>query len=391
MSNFDWPLNDSHFTMWDRLRICGFFLNTNNRWTQDKYVKKLEESWSKFLGYKYAVMTSSGSTANTLMAMYIKDSLGGEFQEKNKVIVPSVTWTTSVSPWIREGFEPIFVDINLDDLSLNFKKTKELMNKRGKEIACVFPTSLLGIHIENRNLESILSTLNPPKIKYPAFVMIDNCESIFPVEDSIYANRTSSVSFYFGHQATTGSEGGMVFTNNKEEYNYFLMARNHGMIRGLQYEAQRLYRNDNVDPKFDFAILGNNFRSSDISAYMGLLDFKKINKHRIKRWNISRYFCQNLNSNYLKPKDDSILFCLPIITKQDDKKISNIRAYCGNNGIEYRPIISGNLLKHTPYQKYATEEYPNAEHIHKCGIYVGLYPKLSIRKVKKLVDFLNSL
>ena len=73
MNKFTWPLNNSSFNFFDRLKICSFILNRNNYWTQSKYVKKIEEDFAKFAGSKYAVFVSSGSTANTLLAMHLKD------------------------------------------------------------------------------------------------------------------------------------------------------------------------------------------------------------------------------------------------------------------------------------------------------------------------------
>ena len=74
MNKFVWPLNDSSFTFLDRLKICSFILNKKNNWTQGKYVKKIEEAFKNFVGSKYAIFVSSGSTADTLLAMSLKDN-----------------------------------------------------------------------------------------------------------------------------------------------------------------------------------------------------------------------------------------------------------------------------------------------------------------------------
>ena len=53
------------------------------------------------------------------------------------------------------------------------------------------------------------------------------------------------------------------------------MARNHGMVRSLPKSAQPSYKNWFVDERFDFNLLGSNFRTTDINAYIGLLDFQR--------------------------------------------------------------------------------------------------------------------
>ena len=71
---YKWPLAQNEFTWLDRLKICGFFLNPKNRWTQDKYVKQYEQKLCEYTGARYAVFVSSGSAANQLIAQFTKDS-----------------------------------------------------------------------------------------------------------------------------------------------------------------------------------------------------------------------------------------------------------------------------------------------------------------------------
>jgi CDP-6-deoxy-D-xylo-4-hexulose-3-dehydrase len=106
-----WPLNVDNFSFKDRINICSFFLNAKNRWTQGELVHQIELKMADFVGAKHAIFCSSGSTANTMLAMSLRDSNS----RKNLVVFPSTTWTTSVSPFVREGFYPVFIDINLND------------------------------------------------------------------------------------------------------------------------------------------------------------------------------------------------------------------------------------------------------------------------------------
>src|ERR1017187_7467784 len=110
----NWSLNINNFTKSDRKKIANFILNTENRWTQDKFVREYEKVMADFVGSKYAVFVSSGSTANTLLSYYLKDKLKNE-PNRNIVVLPSITWQTSCSPWIRVGFNPQFLDISFDD------------------------------------------------------------------------------------------------------------------------------------------------------------------------------------------------------------------------------------------------------------------------------------
>ena len=142
----NWPLNINNFTLLDRIKISAFILNPRNRWTQDVHVKSFEKKMANFVGAKYAVFLSSGSTANTLMAMYVKDNICTK--SKNIVVFPSTTWQTSCAPWIREGMEPKFIDISLDNFSMDKNKLLDFVKDNHKKIACIFPTSLIGYSID---------------------------------------------------------------------------------------------------------------------------------------------------------------------------------------------------------------------------------------------------
>ena len=122
--------------------------------------KKLRD----YVGCLYSVFVSSGSSANQLIAQYTKNKLikNGLWPKRNKVIFNSVTWTTNISPFIREGFDPIFVDVNLNDFCLDYKKTEEVIKGNKDEIALVFPTSVLGF---TPNIEKLY------KIKIPMMLI----------------------------------------------------------------------------------------------------------------------------------------------------------------------------------------------------------------------------
>ena len=62
------------------------------------------------------------------------------------------------------------------------------------------------------------------------------------------------------------------------------------------------------------------------------------------------------------------------------------------NEIEFRPIISGNLLRHPAFKKYdlcTQKEEPNVEILHKNGLYVGNSQFVNDRKVDRLLEILS--
>lgn len=411
-NQYIWPLADNDFSYLDRLKIAWFFLNKENRWTQDKYVRQFEEKIAEYVGVKYAVYVSSGSTANQLIAQEIKDRLikSGEWKAgRKKVVFGAVTWQTNCSVWIREGFDPVFLDINLKDFSMDLNALNQLLEKKADKIAAVFPTSVLG-YTPNIRLMNSLASL------YGVEFALDNCENFFGFLNSGHGGKaninsffTSSTSGYLAHQINSGGESGVIFTNDADKYEYFLMARAHALTRNIKAYRDKLdeaftydYKipsNPLVDSDFDFHFLSSNYRNTDISAFCSLLDSEKWTKrkeHRIIMYNL---FKNNLNrEKYFLPETRlqtyDVAFCLPIIVQANKQGVNNqnIRKILSEFGIESRSFISGNMLRQTPYQKYGKyKNYPNAELINNNGLYVGINSYTNELDILRLCSILNNI
>jgi CDP-6-deoxy-D-xylo-4-hexulose-3-dehydrase len=388
-----WFLNINNFSIFDKIKICLFLLNPKNRWTQDNQVKLFEKKFAKFVGSKYAVFVSSGSTANTLIAQYYKSIQKNN--NKNIIVLPSTTWQTSCAPWVQAGFEPHFIDISMTDFSIDKIKLEEYVKNNHEKIACIFPTSLIGYVPD---MQFYLNLKNTYNVK----IAFDNCENTLGTynNNNISSFFTSSTSTYFGHQVQS-IEGGFIFTNSDKEYHFYLMNRNHGMTRSLSVYGidNSKYINKKVDSLFDFYSLGNNFRNTDLNAFIGQLDFNRINFYTTKRKELYSYFNLDPTKFYLpNPNRNNVTsdvpFCFPIIIKDSNTELFNkALELCKKNGIEYRPIISGYLGYQTCYKKFfkSQKDYPNSIYIHKHGFYVGLHSGVTKQQIINFVDKLNNL
>ena len=373
-----WQLNTIQHSWLDRVKLASFYLNPANRWTQGSKVKELEEAMSIYTNYKYAIFTSSGSTANNIIAAYAKDIL-----KVKKVVVPSTTWATSINPWLREGIQPVFVDIQLSNLSLDIYKLEEALN-RDKDINAVFATSLLGFMPDLGRLQDLCDRQN-------VHLLLDNCESLLAIPGQLH-KPTCSTSTYLGHHISS-TEGGFVLTDNVEVCEYALLHRAHGLVRVLPDSAQARYRNYTVNQQFDFAMVGSNYRNTEINAYTGLLDLKRANMYKQHRNAIYIYYSNQLNNHkYQTPllMAGDCPFCLPIIMKeQDPAAINFVKEELWKNNIEYRPVVGGNLIRQTAFAKYGElKDYPNSEFLHNNGIYVGLHQQVTKQHIDKLISLL---
>jgi CDP-6-deoxy-D-xylo-4-hexulose-3-dehydrase len=387
----NWPLNTNNFTLLDRLKICSFVLKSKNRWTQDIQVKKFEEKIANYIGVKYAVFVVNGSLANNLITQYIKATCGN----KKIVVLPSTTWQTSCSPWIKSGFIPHFIDVSLEDFSINKDKLEKFVIKNKNKIACIFPTSLIGFTPD-------IDFYKKLEKKYKVKIAFDNCENTLGSfnNQNISSFFTSSTSTYFGHQIQS-IEGGFVFTNSEEEYKFYLMSRNHGMVRSLKTYGfdTKEFENSLVDDLFDFYLLGDNYRNSDLNAFIGQLDFNRINIYTKSRQALFKLFKDNIDTNkFYLPEErlysQDVPFCIPIIAKNGNKKVYETAfEICKKLKIEYRPIVSGYLGYQTCYKKYfkSKKDYSNSLYLHNYGFYIGLYHGVKPLNIIKLVKVLNEI
>ena len=117
-----WPLQENIISDFERQKLSNFILKTK-RFTQFVEVAKFEKAYSKWQNCKYSVFVNSGSSANLLIIQSAKEIY--KWKNQDEVLVPSLTWPTTVTPVIQSGLKPVFVDCNLDDFSFDYNDLKK--------------------------------------------------------------------------------------------------------------------------------------------------------------------------------------------------------------------------------------------------------------------------
>ena len=88
--------------------------------------------------------------------------------------------------------------------------------------------------------------------------------------------------------------------------------------------------------------------------------------------------------------DGEVPLVLPIVAKRSGI-IQKVKKTLDSLGIESRPIIGGNMLRHTALGlQDEAHEYPRAEHIHDNGLYIGLHRGVTPEMVSELSNRLNA-
>lgn len=387
MSEYKWPLMKSSISFKDRLNLAKFVL-TSDKFTQGKKVEEFEKEWSKWLGCRYSLFVTSGSTANFLLVASVMEEYG--LRPGDKVLVPACTWVTNINPIIQLGLVPIFCDVNLENYSFDIDNLKSI-SETHPDIRAVFVTHLLGIPADVTEYRKI----------FPEALFIDDvCEShgcFYPDGTKVGKNSLGATfSFYFGHHMST-VEGGMICTNSQELYDLMKLKRSHGLARVSDRFEYYQQKNPEIEKSFLFVSDGYNFRNTEFGAVLGLSQLKRLDKFIDNRRETYSIFVDMVsdNSNFypITYNFGNSCFCFPFMCKTKEIKEKLISLF-DKYRIEYRPVVGGNLLRQPYLKKYfisgKTEEL-NVDIIHENGVYIGNNQFVSNKDMRLLKNILGEL
>ena len=368
-SKFTYSLAPNSFS--DEDLIKGIEVLLTKRITMSSITKKFEREFAKYIGSKYALMVNSGSSANLLAAFALINPLNKKKLKKgDECLIPSLCWSTSLWPIVQAGLIPKFVDIDPLTLNISIDDLKKKINKKTKAI--------MGVHIlgNSTNMDELMKIVKKNKL----YLIEDTCESLgskFNKKNLGSFGDFGTFSFYYSHQITAG-EGGMIVCNDKKNYEIIHTLRAHGWDRGLK----------NNKNSFNFINSGFNLRPLEISAAIGLNQFKRLNQFKKIRFNNRVKIINKLRKSkywkdqfsFINPikKLDPSWFGLPILINENLKwKKNKFLTYLNKNGIETRPIISGNFLNQPSIKLYKLntkkELFKNAQNIEDRGFFIGIH------------------
>ena len=361
-----WPLQENIIGN-DDLELLVTFIRETKRFTQHTKVREFETAYSDWMGCKHSVYVNSGSSANLLMIYAAAERYG--WQPGDEVIVPALTWPTTVTPVMQAGFTPVFVDANLQDFAMDYD---QLAAKITDKTRAIFLVHILGFPADVARVKKIIGGRD-------IVLLEDTCETQGGTIDGVKVGNFglgSSFSFYWGHHMTT-VEGGMICTHDEDFYKLNVLKRSHGLARELPAQYQEPIRQQHADIDFQFLFLtdGFNFRNTEFNAVLGLSQLPKLDGFiEIRNRTYRRFLdiCRRYPDDLItldRPGMSS--FVLPFVLKDGAKK-KPLQALIRESGIESRPLISGNLLQQPFLKKYYVPgQYDVADMLHRNAFYIG--------------------
>ncbi|SCY20911.1 CDP-6-deoxy-D-xylo-4-hexulose-3-dehydrase [Nitrosospira sp. Nl5] len=359
--------------------------------THGANVRAFEAEWSEWLGVKYSVFVNSGASANllTMAVLKIRHPEGGE------VIVPPLTWISDVASVLQNGFKPVFADIDPQTLAMD---PAQILAKINKNTRAVFLTHIQGFDGLTDGLLDELKCRDIPLIE-------DVCESHGATHNGKKLGSLgwiSNFSYYYAHHMST-IEGGMICTDDPEVYQQVRMLRSHGMVREATdpvVRAAYLSENPELNPDFIFAFAAYNTRNTEIGGIMGRSQLKRLDRIVKRRTeNLTRFLNQIDSSKYrtdFKLEGSSNYAFNLILKRPDDDLVQRLMQKMKESGVEFRRgSAGGGNQTRQPYLKGVVpdghhREFPETEHVHFYGFYIGNFPDLRDEEVDELCTILNA-
>ena len=345
---------------------------SSGNFTMGDKVRAYEDTFAKLLGAKFGVMSNSGSSANLLAALAMRYSSFAPPDEKDEVIVPAVSWSTTYYPLTQAGFKLKFVDIDLETLNA---PVENIASAIGPRTAGIMVVNLLG---NPSQLEEIRVLADQNSI----FMIEDNCESLGAQYNGKYAGTYGDVgtfSSFFSHHIST-MEGGVTLTDSLELSQVMTSLRAHGWTRELPDENYVFPKSgDEFDDLFRFVLPGYNLRPLELEGAIGLEQLKKVESIVSGRRRNAQRFKEIMKDlpEFATQKElgQSSWFGFSLIIKNPERRDrSQLVHKMRKNGIDVRPIVAGNFTRnpvmvHLPHADLPP--LPNADSVHINGLFVG--------------------
>ncbi|MEM4406521.1 MAG: DegT/DnrJ/EryC1/StrS aminotransferase family protein [Candidatus Methanomethylicaceae archaeon] len=226
---------------------------------QGPYVREFERLFSEFTGAKYAVATSSCTTA--LHLALIACGVG----KNDRVILPSFTFVASANVIEYVGAIPVFCDIDLRTFNIDVNHIDFILRKR-KNIKAIIPVNLFGLCADLPSIIHLASRKN--------LIVIEDSACGF---DSWIGDKHSGT---FGHagcfsfhprKVITTGEGGMVITDREDIAKTVQILRDHGASKTDLLRHQDKY--GFLLPEYN--VLGYNYRMTDLQGALGVAQMHK--------------------------------------------------------------------------------------------------------------------
>lgn len=361
-----------------------------HRTNTGKETYEFEERSTKHFGKKFATMVNSGSSANLLAFELLN------LPEGSEVITPLLTFSTTVSPILKKGLIPVFVDVKPGTYVINVDQIEEMITKKTR--ALMIPL-LLG------NVPDLVRLRKIAK-KHKLFFVEDSCDTYgakFAGKPTGTYSDITTTSFFGSHILTAAGNGGMILVNNPTWHKRAKVLRGWGRNSSVFQESEDVTKRFKVklgsipyDAKFVFSEIGYNFLAPEITAAFAnaqLDKLPKFRKTRVHNFSYLRNFFEKHEQFFVLPQQledvETQWLAFPLTIKKNAPfSRLDIVTYLEGNNVQTRPVFTGNILKHPGFKniphRMVSNKCPVTNEIFERGFIVGCHHGMDDEHLEKL-------
>jgi dTDP-4-amino-4,6-dideoxygalactose transaminase len=327
---------------------------------QGPRVAAFEKAFAEMCGVKFAIATSSGTTA--LHTSLLAHGIGAG----DEVITSSFTFIASANSVLYTGARPVFTDIDAATFNLDPNLIEAAITKNTKAI---MPVHIFGMSCDMDAIQSIAD-------KHGLMVIEDACQSHGATFNGkrVGSFGTGCFSLY-PTKNMTSAEGGMITTNDEHFDTECRIVRQHGM-------RTRYFHDD----------LGFNFRMTDVHAAIGLEQLKKLPEFNAARQRNAEFFAEHMSRVVLPQVIDGAehvyhQFTVRVPNGGRDTLLEHLKDNEIGCGVYY-PVPVHQQNYYTKQLGYE-QSLPVTEKVAQEVLSLPVHPALSPADLEQVVDAVN--
>lgn len=390
------PVSGKVFDEQELLRMTEAVLE--GWWTEGHMTKEFEEALARYIGVSFCTTVNSGSSANLVAFSALTSVLLGErrIRPGDEVITVAAGFPTTINPIVQNGCIPVFIDVELETLSIDTTKLEEA---RSSKTRAVMVAHTLGNPF---NVEKVAAFCK----KHNLWFIEDNCDGLGSEYDGKKTGSfgdISTLSFYPAHHITT-AEGGAVFTRSALLNKIIRSFRDWGRdcwcatgkdnTCGTRFGWQLGTLPKGYDHKYTYSHIGYNLKMTEIQAACGLAQLEKLPRfvesrkenYRRLRERLAK-FDQYFSFVEAIEKSDPSWFGF-LITVKDGAPFSreDFLQYLNEKKIATRLLFAGNITRQPYFVNYDVAyrkvgELKNSDKVMTDTFWIGTFPGITIEMI----------
>jgi dTDP-4-amino-4,6-dideoxygalactose transaminase len=337
-------------------------------------VEAFEREFADKVGVKYAVATSSGTSALHLALIILGVEAGDE------VATSTLTFVATANAIRYVGANPVFIDSEADSWNLDPALLAEELREaslRGRPIKAVLAVDILGQCADYDAIRELCDLYQIPLIE-------DAAESLGATYQGKAAGGFGDIGcFSFnGNKIITTSSGGMLVTSNKEWAD---------RARFLATQARDPF------PHYEHSEIGFNYRMSNLLAAVGRGQLRVLDERVQQRRENYRFYQKEIGSlpgiamapELSVGRSTHWLSCITVDPAQFGATCEDIRLALERENIESRPVWKPMHMQPV-YAHCRVRGGSYAEKLFANGLCLPSGSSLSVEDRKRIVGVIHS-